>query len=56
MTTEWVEFYAFEEGLKLVHSLNIDNAIFKTDCSSLVNRFKKCKYDITIIGHRINEI
>ncbi|KAA3466196.1 reverse transcriptase [Gossypium australe] len=50
------ELYAFEEGFKLVHSLNIDNAVFKTDCASLVNRFKKCKEDITIIGDRIREI
>ncbi|MBA0738453.1 hypothetical protein Gogos_011802 [Gossypium gossypioides] len=56
MTTEWAKLYAFEEGLKLAHSLNINNAIFKTDCASLVNRFKKCKDDITIIGHRIKEI
>ncbi|MBA0765479.1 hypothetical protein Gotri_014673 [Gossypium trilobum] len=56
MATEWVELYAFEKGLKLARSLNIDNAIFKTDCASLMNRFKKCKDDITIIGHRINEI
>ncbi|MBA0798309.1 hypothetical protein Gohar_008911, partial [Gossypium harknessii] len=49
MMIEWAELYAFEKGLKLARSLNIDNAIFKTDCASLVNRFKKCKDDITII-------
>ncbi|MBA0789510.1 hypothetical protein Gotri_024983 [Gossypium trilobum] len=56
MTIELVELYAFEEGLKLAHSLYTNNAIFETDCASLMNRFKKSKADITIIGHRIEEI
>ncbi|KAK5842498.1 hypothetical protein PVK06_004864 [Gossypium arboreum] len=55
MMTEWAEFYAFEEGFKLAHSLNIANAIFETDCGSVVNKFKKCKDDITIIGHHTKE-
>ncbi|KAK5825062.1 hypothetical protein PVK06_019864 [Gossypium arboreum] len=56
MTTEWMELYAFQEGLNLGRSLNIDNVIFETDYASLVNKFKKRKADITIIGHRTNEI
>ncbi|MBA0683189.1 hypothetical protein Goari_024863, partial [Gossypium aridum] len=32
MTAEWVKLYAFEEGLKIVCSLNITKAIFKIDC------------------------
>ncbi|MBA0550841.1 hypothetical protein Golob_021753 [Gossypium lobatum] len=56
MMTEWAKLYAFEECLKLAHSLNIDNAIFDTDCASFMNRFKKHKEDIIIIGHHIKEI
>ncbi|MBA0688523.1 hypothetical protein Goari_006302, partial [Gossypium aridum] len=56
MTIELVELYAFEEGLKLTHSLYTNNAIFETSCAILVNRFKKYKDDITIIGHLIEEI
>ncbi|KAG8491289.1 hypothetical protein CXB51_014550 [Gossypium anomalum] len=56
MTTEWMELYAFEEGLNLARSLDIDNVIFETDYASLVNKFKKRKADNTIIGHRTNEI
>ncbi|MFQ6664754.1 hypothetical protein Gotur_031748 [Gossypium turneri] len=56
MTIELAELYAFEEGLKLAHSLYTNNAIFETDCASLMNRFKKYKDDITIVGHRIEEI
>ncbi|KAA3470610.1 zf-CCHC domain-containing protein/RVP_2 domain-containing protein [Gossypium australe] len=56
MTTEWANLYAFEKGIKLVQSLNVENAIFEADCTNLVNRFKKCKDDITIIVYRTNEI
>ncbi|MBA0676832.1 hypothetical protein Goari_018285 [Gossypium aridum] len=56
MMIEWAKLYAFEECLKLAHSLNIDNAIFETDCASFMNRFKKHKEDIIIIGHHIKEI
>ncbi|MBA0810516.1 hypothetical protein Gohar_002504, partial [Gossypium harknessii] len=49
MTVEWAELYAFEEGLKIARSLNIANAIFETNCASLVNRVKNHKEDITII-------
>ncbi|MBA0618481.1 hypothetical protein Godav_027820 [Gossypium davidsonii] len=49
--TEWVELYAFKEGIKIARSLNSANAILEADCASLVNRFKNCKEDITIIGY-----
>ncbi|MBA0597708.1 hypothetical protein Gorai_007507, partial [Gossypium raimondii] len=49
MTVEWADLYAFEEGLKIARSLNIANAIFETNCASLVNRVKNHKEDITII-------
>lgn len=38
MIAEWAKLYAFEEGLKIVCSLNITKAIFKIDCAILVNR------------------
>ncbi|MBA0766573.1 hypothetical protein Gotri_015603 [Gossypium trilobum] len=38
ITAEWAKLYAFEEGLKIVCSLNITKAIFKIDCAILVNR------------------
>ncbi|KAA3477281.1 reverse transcriptase [Gossypium australe] len=55
MTAEWTKLYAFEEGLKIARSLNIANAIFETNCASLVNRVKNRKEDITIIGYRIKK-
>ncbi|MBA0835853.1 hypothetical protein Goarm_008107 [Gossypium armourianum] len=57
MTTEWAELYAFEEGINLAHSFNVENAIFETNCTNIVNRIKKRKEDhVTIIGHRTKEI
>ncbi|MBA0564700.1 hypothetical protein Golob_009618 [Gossypium lobatum] len=41
MTTEWAELYAFEEGINLAHSFNVENAIFETNCTNIVNRIKK---------------
>ncbi|MBA0764803.1 hypothetical protein Gotri_014091 [Gossypium trilobum] len=55
MTMEWTGLYAFEEGLRLARSLIIANAIFETDCASLMNRFTKHKDDITNIGHCIKK-
>ncbi|XP_012461469.1 uncharacterized protein LOC105781472 [Gossypium raimondii] len=55
MMANWAELYAVEESLKIARSLNIANAIFETDCTSLTNRIKKRMEDITIIGHCINE-
>ncbi|MBA0716015.1 hypothetical protein Golax_014882 [Gossypium laxum] len=55
MTTEWAELYAFEEGIKIASFLNSANAILEVDCASLVNRFKNCKEDITIIGYCTKE-
>ncbi|MBA0561085.1 hypothetical protein Golob_017938 [Gossypium lobatum] len=55
MTTKWAELYAFEEGIKIVSFLNSANAILEVDCASLVNRFKNCKEDITIIGYCTKE-
>ncbi|MBA0568200.1 hypothetical protein Golob_005709, partial [Gossypium lobatum] len=49
MAVEWAELYAFEEGFKIVRSLNIASAIFETNCASLVNKVKNHKEDITII-------
>ncbi|MBA0560818.1 hypothetical protein Golob_017695, partial [Gossypium lobatum] len=49
MMADWTELYAFEESLKIVRSLNTANAIFETDCASLVNRIKKRREDITIM-------
>ncbi|MFQ6649973.1 hypothetical protein Gotur_022040, partial [Gossypium turneri] len=55
MMANWAKLYAVEESLKIARSLNIANAIFETDCTSLANRIKKQMEDITIIGHCINE-
>ncbi|MBA0741986.1 hypothetical protein Gogos_015102, partial [Gossypium gossypioides] len=47
---DWTELYTFEESLKIVRSLNTANAIFETDCASLVNRIKKRSWeDISIM-------
>ncbi|MFQ6634232.1 hypothetical protein Gotur_010241, partial [Gossypium turneri] len=56
MMADWTELYAFEESLKIVRSLNTANAIFETDCASLVNRIKKRREDITIMGYCINDL
>ncbi|MBA0791243.1 hypothetical protein Gohar_015835 [Gossypium harknessii] len=55
-TSEWAELYALEEGVLLIHSFNVENVIFETDCASIVNRIRKRNKDITVIGHRIKEI
>ncbi|MBA0583688.1 hypothetical protein Gorai_014535, partial [Gossypium raimondii] len=56
MTVDCEKLYALEESLKITRSLHIPNAIFETDCTSLVNKVKKGREDITIIGYHIKEI
>ncbi|KAK5839501.1 hypothetical protein PVK06_008298 [Gossypium arboreum] len=55
MLAKWVKLYAFEESLKIAWSLNITKAIFENGCASLVNKVKKRRKDITIMGYRIDE-
>ncbi|MBA0610670.1 hypothetical protein Godav_011484 [Gossypium davidsonii] len=55
-TVDWEKLYALEESLKITRSLNIPNAIFETDCTSLANKVKKGREDITIIRYQIKEI
>ncbi|MBA0549344.1 hypothetical protein Golob_020380, partial [Gossypium lobatum] len=56
MQTEWAELKAFEESLNFARSLNCPNLVFETDCISLVNRKNKRGQDITLLGHRINDV
>ncbi|MBA0679968.1 hypothetical protein Goari_011706 [Gossypium aridum] len=55
MTSDWVELYAFEESLKIVRLFNVTKVTFEIDCTTLVNRIKKCRDDITLMGYRIND-
>ncbi|MBA0626980.1 hypothetical protein Godav_004543 [Gossypium davidsonii] len=55
VNSEWAESNALIEGFWLAHSLNSDKVIFETDYASIVNRFRKHKEDIMILGHRIKE-
>ncbi|MBA0854429.1 hypothetical protein Goshw_030293 [Gossypium schwendimanii] len=43
------------EGIKLARIKNLERVIFKSDSTSIVNRVRKSKNDITIIGHRVKE-
>ncbi|KAG8474969.1 hypothetical protein CXB51_031694 [Gossypium anomalum] len=56
MLADWAKVYAFEESFKVARSLSIANAIFETDYVSFANMIKKRREDITIIGHRINDL
>ncbi|MBA0811100.1 hypothetical protein Gohar_003031 [Gossypium harknessii] len=55
VNSKWAELDALIEGFWLAHSLNSDKVIFETDYASIVNRFRKHKEDIKILGHRIKE-
>ncbi|MBA0579573.1 hypothetical protein Gorai_021825 [Gossypium raimondii] len=56
MQIEWVELKAFEESLNFARSLNFPNLVFETNCISLVNRINKRGQNITLLGHRINDV
>ncbi|MFQ6626037.1 hypothetical protein Gotur_005855 [Gossypium turneri] len=52
---EWVELCTLMEGIKLAHTKNLERVIFKSDSTSIVNRVRKSKEGIIIIGHRVKE-
>ncbi|MBA0610609.1 hypothetical protein Godav_011430 [Gossypium davidsonii] len=43
------------EGIKLAYTKNLERVIFKSDSTSIVNRVRKSKLDITVIGHHVKE-
>ncbi|MBA0808878.1 hypothetical protein Gohar_024581, partial [Gossypium harknessii] len=51
VNSEWAELDALFEGFRLAQSLNSDKVIFEMGCACIVNRFRKQKEDITILGH-----
>ncbi|KAA3487519.1 Transcription factor TFIIIB component B'' [Gossypium australe] len=53
---EWEKLKVFEESLNFATSLNFPNLVFKTNCISLINRINKRGQDITLLGHRINDV
>ncbi|XP_016742402.1 uncharacterized protein [Gossypium hirsutum] len=54
MTSDWTELYAFEESLKIARLLNVTKATLETDCTTLTNRIKKRRDDISLMGYLIN--
>lgn len=47
---------ALEESIKFSQSKNWNNLELESDCVSLVNRFNKMNFDLTILGHHVQEI
>ncbi|MBA0730252.1 hypothetical protein Golax_025418 [Gossypium laxum] len=56
LQAEWDQFYALEESINVANTLNIANAILKTGCANLANRIRNRRVDITIMGHRIDDL
>ncbi|MBA0813187.1 hypothetical protein Gohar_027059, partial [Gossypium harknessii] len=56
LQAEWDQIYALEESINVVNTLNIANAILKTGYASLANRIRNRRVDITIMGHRIDDL
>ncbi|MBA0601114.1 hypothetical protein Gorai_004301 [Gossypium raimondii] len=56
MDVEWAEAEAMREGIILAHNNNITRSFFKTDCASLVNRFKFHREAISIFDFHLKEI
>nr|KJB30735.1 hypothetical protein B456_005G157700 [Gossypium raimondii] len=56
VNSEWAELDAMIEGISFARSLNLNKVNFEMDCTSVVNRVRKARADITFFGHRIKEV
>ncbi|MBA0676884.1 hypothetical protein Goari_018331 [Gossypium aridum] len=55
LTSEWAALVAFEEGVQLARSLNLQNVIFESNNASLINRIKRSGMNISIIVQHVHE-
>ncbi|MFQ6629462.1 hypothetical protein Gotur_007532, partial [Gossypium turneri] len=56
VNSEWAELDALIGGISFARSLNLNKVNFEMDCTSVVNRVRKARADITFLGHRIKEV
>ncbi|MBA0600076.1 hypothetical protein Gorai_006275 [Gossypium raimondii] len=56
MDVQWAEEKGLREGIVWANNNNVERAIFETDCTGMVNRFKLHREDISIFGFRLKNI
>ncbi|KAK5839152.1 hypothetical protein PVK06_007917 [Gossypium arboreum] len=56
VNSEWAELEALIEGISFARNLNLNKVNFEMDCTTIVNRVRKARADITIFGHQIKKV